>query len=209
MAEKNAIPIDRRHLLTSVIPACSLACLLTGMTVAGEKDEEAAPDDQGKHKFEVEFEQKTTMLRQVGGQNRSFIGFIKTLQGELDENELVRLLNIYSAENGRQVGERQAKRSPDTSFQTFTATFRPPRYENALTHEIVTDTEKVFELRVTECVWARVFRDAGLAGRLGHAAVCNMDYYWPQAFNPDFKMERTKTLMQGDDCCNHRYIDTA
>ena len=28
-------------------------------------------------------------------------------------------------------------------------------------------------------------------------------------FNPAFKMERTKTLMEGDDCCNHRYIDTA
>jgi len=26
--------------------------------------------------------------------------------------------------------------------------------------------------------------------------------------NPDFIMERDKTLMQGDDHCNHRYIDT-
>jgi hypothetical protein len=78
----------------------------------------------------------------------------------------------------------------------------------ALTLEIVEDTEKVFELKVTECLWATVFKSAGLEGEIGHAAVCNMDYAWPRAFNPDFKMERSKTLMQGDDCCNHRYIDT-
>ena len=40
------------------------------------------------------------------------------------------------------------------------------------------------------------------------AALCNMDYSWPTAFNPKFKMERDKTLMQGHDCCNHRYVDT-
>ena len=71
------------------------------------------------------------------------------------------------------------------------------------------DTEKVFEMRVTECLSATVYREAGFEGDIGHAAVCNMDYSWPPAFNPDFKMERSKTLMQGHDCCNHRYINTA
>jgi hypothetical protein len=28
------------------------------------------------------------------------------------------------------------------------------------------------------------------------------------AFNKNFKMERDKTLMQGDAYCNHRYLDT-
>jgi hypothetical protein len=78
----------------------------------------------------------------------------------------------------------------------------------SLTGEVVEDTEGVFELRVTECLWEAVFREAGLAGEIGHAAVCNMDYSWPPAFDPAFKMERTKTLMRGQDCCNHRYIDT-
>jgi len=107
------------------------------------------------------------------------------------------------------VGEGQAQNSPDTEFQTFAETFRPPWYATSLTHEVVEDTEKAFGLRVTECVWASVFREAGLDGEIGHAGVCNMDYHWPAAFNPDFKMERSRTLMQGHDHCNHRYIDTA
>ncbi len=50
---------------------------------------------------------------------------------------------------------------------------------------------------------------ADLGGEVGHAAVCNMDYYWPPAFNKSFKMERDKTLLQGHDHCNHRYLDTS
>jgi hypothetical protein len=209
MSEQLITALDRRRFLVQVVPACSLACLCAGRVCSEEATEKKAAASEGKHKFEVEFEQKTTMLQQVTRGNRAYIEFIKTLQTELEEEELMRLLKIHSAGIGRQVGERQAANSPDTGFQTFVATFRPPAFDKSLTLEIVEDTEKAFELRITECVWAKVYRDAGLGGEIGHAAVCNMDYYWPPAFNKDFKMERSKTLMQGDDCCNHRYIDTA
>ena len=36
-----------------------------------------------------------------------------------------------------------------------------------------------------------------------------MDYTWPTAFNPRFKMERDHTLMQGHEYCNHRYLQIA
>lgn len=208
MTEKVLSAVDRRQLLTKVVPACSLACLCAGLVKADDEAKQEKPAEDGKHKWEVEYEQKTTMLRQVSRQNMAYIQFIKTLQSELDEKELIRLLNINSANFGTQTGKRQAANSPDTKFATFTQTFRGPQMERALSLETIEDTDKVFELKVTECIWAKVFRDAGLGGEIGHAAVCNMDYSWPPAFNPDFKMERTKTLMQGDDCCNHRYIDT-
>jgi predicted ArsR family transcriptional regulator len=138
---------------------------------------------------------------------RGLIQLVQVLRSELDEPELVRLLNLMSEGIGRQVGARQAQNSPDTSFQTFVQVFRPPNFADTLTHEVVEDTENVFGLEVTECVFAEVMRNAGLGGEIGHAAVCNMDYFWPPAFNPNFKMERTKTLIQGHDICNHRYID--
>jgi hypothetical protein len=208
MSEQIMTALDRRRFLLRVMPACSLACLCAGRLGADDGTEPASPEQTGQHKFEAEYGQKTSMLQQVTQEYGTFIDLIKILQGELEENELVRLLELYSADYGRRVGRRQAEKAPDTGFQTFVANFRPPRYDKALTMEIVEDTDKAFQLKVTECVWAKVFRDAGLGGRIGHAAVCNMDYYWPPAFNPDFKMERDKTLMQGNDCCNHRYIDT-
>jgi len=200
--------VDRRRFLTQVMPACSLACLWAGASGADEKAPQAVGKENERHKFEVEKEVKMSSLQRVTQENEAFIEFIKTLQTELEEDELIRLLEKYSAEYGRRVGKLQASRTPDTSFQTYVSFFRPPRYADSLTHEIVEDGDKVFEIRVTECVWAKVFRDAGLGGPIGHAAVCNMDYSWPTAFNENFKMERDKTLMRGDAYCNHRYLDT-
>jgi hypothetical protein len=208
MSESLITAVDRRSFLTRVMPACSFACLYAG-TLSGATSGEGKDTPQGDvHKFDVESERTTTPRQRVMEGNRNLISFIKTLQNEMNEEELIRLLNLNSAQIGREVGTRQAKNSPDTSFQTFVGTFRPPRYQDVLTLEIVEDTAKAFELRVTECVWASVYRNAGLGGPIGHAAVCNMDYYWPAAFNENFKMVRDKTLMQGHECCNHRYVDT-
>ena len=43
-------------------------------------------------------------------------------------------------------------------------------------------------------------------GHIGHAHVCYGDYAWARGFNPKIKMVRDKTLMQGHEYCNHRYI---
>ncbi len=40
----------------------------------------------------------------------------------------------------------------------------------------------------------------------GFELMCKTDYYMIEGFNPDIKFERTKTLMQGDEYCNHTYI---
>ena len=200
--------LNRRQLLTRTAPACALGCLglwrapelLAGMT--------DLPLQQ-VHKFDKAQEVELSVKRQTQMQYSQLINFIRNVRAEIGDEELIRLLKVHSSAVGRQAGERQAQRSPDTNFQTFVATFRPPRYASSLTHEIVEDTEDAFELRVTECVWASVFRDAGLEGEIGHAAVCNMDYAWPTSFNPNIKMVRTHTLMRGQDHCNHRYVQIA
>jgi len=199
--------IGRRELLTRAVPACAVACLGLGR-FPGLAGLTQTPTQQGQHKFDVPHEIALSSRQRTQMTYRGLIQLIQVLRSELSEPELIRLLGLTSAEIGRQVGARQAQNSPDTTFQTFVRVFRPPNFADSLTHEVVEDTEKVFALKVTECVSAEVMRSAGLGGAIGHAAVCNMDYFWPPAFNPNFKMERTKTLMQGHDFCNHRYIDT-
>jgi hypothetical protein len=167
---------------------------------------------QERHKFDQPLDPPPPLTQRaaVRMQNGQFMELIKALDGEMEKADLIRILNGLSEATGRQAGERMARmardRGEEPSFEDFVAQFRPPRYQNALTHEVVVDTEDTFELRVTECVWAEVFREQDLGGDIGHAAVCNMDYAWPQAYSPAIRMERSKTLMQGHDCCNHRYL---
>ncbi len=208
MATGNNYNLDRRELLTRTVPACAMAWLgLCKLPSVGICD--GTPQQEGQHKFDVPEDLSLSERQQSQQANRSFIRFIKTLQGELGEDELIRLLKVNSADYGRRIGEMQAERTSDTSLKAFVAQYRPPRYSSILTHEVVEDTEKAFGLRVTECCIAEVFQAAGVGGEIGHAAVCNMDYYWPTGFNPNLKMERDRTLMQGHDHCNHRYVDTA
>ncbi len=197
--------MNRRELLTRTAPACALGCMgllnVEELLAAG-----SGLTPQEVHKFDQLRDAQLSSKSATAMQYSQLMSFIRNVREAIGDEELIRLLKIHSTEVGRQAGERQKQSSPDTEFQTFVATFRPPRYANSLTHEIVEDSENVFELRVTECVWATVFREAGLDGEIGHAAVCNMDYTWPTAFNPNFRMERDRTLMQGHDHCNHRYI---
>ena len=82
----------------------------------------------------------------------------------------------------------------------------PDRFgRHILTLEIVEDTPEVFEVRVTECLWAKTFRDLG-AAEIGAMLICHRDYADCRGFNPRITMTRSKTLMQGDEFCNHRFV---
>jgi len=208
MKKTAAASIGRRELLVKTAPACAMACLGLGR-VPGLAGALSGLPCQEVHKFDVKVDRQISSRDLTQASTRGMFPLIKTLRQDLGDVEAVRLLNLSSDEIGRQQGKAHAESVPDTSFENFVSAFRQMASGSSLTGEVVEDTEKAFEMKVTECIWADVFQEAGLAGKIGHAAVCNMDYTWPPAFNPDFKMERSKTLMQGHDCCNHRYINTA
>jgi len=64
-----------------------------------------------------------------------------------------------------------------------------------------TDTRQAY--RFTRCLWAEVFRSLDAAD-IG-LAICEGDGPAAAAFNPEIRFHRTKTLMEGDDCCDHVY----
>jgi len=62
----------------------------------------------------------------------------------------------------------------------------------------------LLRLRVTRCLFADEMRKLNAAD-IGLAFYCAYDYGFCQGLNPAIKFTRTKTLMQGDDCCDHTY----
>jgi hypothetical protein len=59
-------------------------------------------------------------------------------------------------------------------------------------------------LKVGSCFWADEFRRAGGAD-IGYELCCMADFYIVEVFNPEITYRRTKTLMKGDECCDHLY----
>ena len=188
--------LDRRQLITNLCAVGSLACLgCSRMAFAGGEDE--APT----HKFSAPSEMSWEEVFKRAYAT-SFIPTVSVIA------ERIGLENVQSAAceaASREVG-KMAEAAPSNSLADWVMPLKKPNrlWQHVLTYEIVEDTETAFEVRVTECLWAKTFRDADAAD-LGYACICHPDYAMAEAFNPKLHMVRDKTLMQGCSHCNHRW----
>ena len=60
------------------------------------------------------------------------------------------------------------------------------------------------QIKVTKCFIASEMRRLHAAD-IGSAFYCAYDYGFCSGLNSHIQFSRTKTLMNGDDCCNHNY----
>jgi len=197
--------INRRQFMTRLMPACVLGCLGFKSALGSDLFEAGSSIQEAKHKFDSPFDRPLTNRQFFNVRYGEFIQLAKALEKEMGEEKLLDFLRMNTRARLLQAGQEQAQRSPDKSFATYVKTFKGPQYDKTLTMQIVEDTDTAFELKVTECIWASTFLQAE-AGDIGYAAVCSGDFAWTEGFNPKIKLIRDKTLMQGYDFCNHRYI---
>lgn len=198
--------VNRRALITKTVPACAAVCA----GICNVEDLAGAcrlTVGQETHRFDQQKEFLWSERQRLLRGRRFALQLISSLRDEIGDDETIRILNLFSARRGRNAGTRRAEALEDTRFETFVSQIRPPFMNNTITYETAEDTVSAYGIRVTECLHSEVFRAANLGGEIGHAAFCNMDFHSAPAFNPRFRLERTKTLMQGHDHCNHRWID--
>lgn len=207
MKNSELINPSRRQFITKILPACSMMCMGGGLAFAHASQKNIPLfQEEEAHKFDNEMEKLLTYRQYMKLRYGEFISIVKTFSKQFGKDNVIELIRNQSAENMLKYGQSQAKKSSGNNFQTYVSMFRNnPYYDKTLTMEIVEDTEKAFEIKVTECIWATTFLQAD-AGEFGYAAVCFGDYSWAEGFNPKIKMVRDKTLMQGNEYCNHRYI---
>jgi hypothetical protein len=72
------------------------------------------------------------------------------------------------------------------------------------TIEVLESTPRKYSFIVRECLWSKVYRDED-AGDLGYGLECATDFIFAKTCNPKLRLERRKTLMQGDPCCEFTY----
>jgi hypothetical protein len=169
----------------------------------------AAQQQDGKekgHKFDEDF--RTLTYRQFGEmQARPVVELARALEEEMGKEKCIAFLKKVISKQMLKRGQMQAAMTKDQTLQGYVTMFKDPMFQKFLTFDIVEDTDTAFEINVTECLSASAFLKQK-AGDIGHAFVCWGDYAWAEGFNEKIKLVRDKTLMQGDACCNHRYIWT-
>jgi L-2-amino-thiazoline-4-carboxylic acid hydrolase len=137
----------------------------------------------------------------------SLVPVLQGLAQELGKECFLEALKNVASESALKAAKDSARQLPCNDFAAFNASMREPSHfgKHILTLEIVEDTPQAVQVQVTECLWAKTFREMG-AAEIGYALICYRDYADCQGFNPKINLTRSKTLMQGDDYCNHRFV---
>jgi len=184
----------RRQFLSSVISFCGLAGFSCRALLGSTPSPEGSPE---KHKFALEWGH--TFEEAFRWKYEWFIAMMKQFGEYLGRDRLIGMIKNA----GDEICQRAAKNDPDFSFSEWLK--GGGVYKNMMTKEIIERTDKVYEMKVSECLWAKIFKEYDAAD-IGYAYVCYNDFADAKATHPKLKLERTKTLMQGHDCCNHRWI---
>jgi hypothetical protein len=181
----------------------SVAGLGCSSLFALQQSDGAGPE---KHKFLTDSKMSMEEVFRFAFQS-NYIPTMNHLAKMIGKDKFLEMLKKAASEAQAEKIRKVISRVSRNDLATFVSPFKHPQgmYKNTLTIEVVEETPDVCELKVTECLWAKAFRDAGAAD-IGFASICYADYAVAEAWNPKLKMIRDKTLMQGHACCNHRYV---
>lgn len=195
----------RRAFLRAVLPGGALLCL-GGRCLIGYPQAQDKPAAAGqKHKF---LEDSGMSLTEVF--IMAYAAQLPILQGlekEIGSDKLIAMMKRIIDEAIKPQMAEYAKKLGKNDLEAYLRDFRHPSrfWQNALTYQVIEDAPRAYEVKVTECLWAKTYRDAKAAD-LGYVLSCYGDFASVEGFNPKMRLIRTKTLMQGDDFCNHRYV---
>jgi hypothetical protein len=116
------------------------------------------------------------------------------------------VLKVASAAYSSLMRQRWRKIAEESNDRSIEELFRRlwEGSKDLIHFEVTQKTSDSLALKVNSCFWADEFRRAGGAN-IGYELCCMADFYIVEVFNPEISYRRMRTLMQGNNCCDHLY----
>ncbi len=115
---------------------------------------------------------------------------------EVVRNTIIKVAQEQGADLAQAMGGSDSKAFMD-SLQFWTQ-------DDALQIEVLENNKEALHFNVNRCRYSEMYRALGIP-ELGAVFSCNRDYALIDGFNPDAKLKRTQTLMEGASHCDFRY----
>lgn len=161
---------------------------------------------KSSHKFQEKMQSGMTCEQYFLSSCQEKVLLAEELERALGRKKALEIMGKASERYIVEITKRARK--PVKSFEDFCVTEKAenasPYICNTLTLTYPEDTPNKLKFNVTECLYAKVYKEMK-ATDLGYVLYCQPDYAYAQACHPKLKLNRTKTLMQGDDCCDHTF----
>jgi hypothetical protein len=151
-----------------------------------------------------------TLTQQIGVlarrevEARILIPVIEALGKSFGKGDVIRVVGDTIVDIARGQGEDLAAAMGGHSLADFMASLAFWTQDNALEIDVRKQEEDSLHFNVTGCQYAEMYKDLGIP-ELGCLLSCNRDYALIEGFNPEIKLTRTQTIMEGAAFCDFRY----
>ncbi|MDR1394825.1 MAG: L-2-amino-thiazoline-4-carboxylic acid hydrolase [Deltaproteobacteria bacterium] len=106
--------------------------------------------------------------------------------------------------SARNAGRQLAGRMGGGDLTKFLAILPLWQQDEALKIQFEIQSPRELTYRVTDCAYARMYREMGLA-HLGFLLSCSRDGAFMEGFAPQAELTRTQTIMEGGSYCDFCY----
>ena len=134
------------------------------------------------------------------------VPLLAEVEAELGTDRAHALFRRGAARHFRRLAREAVRDSDGDPFQALALFSAPVRHGLDLQAEVRVRDDG-FDMDVTDCAYARFFRELGRP-ELGFLLACQADFDL-DAELPDLRLERSQTIMQGADSCDFRYRRTS
>ena len=129
----------------------------------------------------------------------------EAMAARLGHDEAVEILRTAITKDSVEHGAAYAAGEPgDATLRSFHNLLPQWKANGALEVEMLEESDTQVHYNVTRCKYAEMYKEMGLSD-IGHVLSCGRDGTFCTGYNPNIKLERTQTIMQGAGHCDFRY----
>lgn len=129
---------------------------------------------------------------------------IRAFEAELGRDRTLALVRDVIADLARRAGADLARQLGEASLEAFAGSLGRWCEGGALEIRMLERSAERLAFDVTRCRYAEMYRALGLAD-LGSSLSCRRDFALIEGFNPDVRLTRTRTIMEGASHCDFRF----
>jgi hypothetical protein len=147
-----------------------------------------------------------TLLEEIRIQVEIIMPILSALKSEFGDEKAYSIIRKSLCPHIRDVYHNIGKRKSGNPFKKWNDVWdeiRPRIGQNVERDYIVNDNNSR-HYNVKKCKFAEYFKELN-EPELGKILMCDFDYYIAEIGEPVVELARTKTIMDGDDCCDFRY----
>jgi len=130
------------------------------------------------------------------------VDFYKAMKKELGEEQALKILASAFNERATDAGKARAKKFGNNSLEALAEHYHQAAAANP-NMEVLEVTDSYIATKFLRCRFCEAFAELGVPELT--SLLCASDYVLIEAYNPNMFLVRTKTLFDGDDCCDHKW----